>query len=483
MGQQEFQKFTKYFCTRLIQSVVQARTGEEVCHECVENPETSDWFNLRVDELGEITAYIRSSVQGFPPQSNCLNLDFFLYTAFGQYFPLESWRVTVDDKKCDPQVSIRGGFYHQLGTLLKSAVAAARVTPLYRYYVKRQGANTFVAFYRIYNGPSEIDLGAEKVETRLGCLPSPFGTLCVDLVYRTTMELTSEHQMSKSAYCANVGTLERGRLGSASCPRFIPLSAKVPSDLKRPSEAELGSPVDETVVAFSVSPNSPTDSGNKKISFHMGQSSSSEDVTSCGLDRKCRNACDTSELSTASSLRRSKKKKPIGSFPFASLLSISDSPPRCRRHSEKIDRHGMSGVGLFEKISESEERTANCGFDQPYSSSLRHCSTVPTACNLMVKQEPFAPLKEGSNESEESDSLEDDNSAIQMLSFSTTEDLGTDLKELVQRCRDAPSSLQFLNKEQNYSTLPTLLSTYEDQKNRFDEFVARVRAQSCCDDD
>ncbi|KAK0396836.1 hypothetical protein QR680_001880 [Steinernema hermaphroditum] len=418
MEKQEFQKFTKYFCTRLIQSVVQARTGEEVGHGCIGNPETSDWFNFRVDELGEITAYIRSSVQGFPPTSKCLNLDFFLYTAFGDYLPLESWRITIDEQKSDPLVSVRGGFYHQLGTLLKSVAAAARVTPLYRYYVKKQGADTFVAFYRIYDGASEIDLGPNKTETRLGCLPSPFGSLCVDLSYRTTMELASGQPLSKSAYCPKDDRLrEKGKLASASCPRFIPMSTKVPSDLKRRSDAELTSPVEETVTTFSISPSSPIDVGDKKVSFHMGQSSSSEDVSTMLGDQRCR------------------------------TLKIAD-----------------------DTIAVPADLTG------PPLSRLRHCSTVPTACNLLDKTDNFAILKEDSDEPNrgEDDSDEDRSlSAIHMLSFSTTDDLGSDLKELVQRCQDAPTSLLFMDNEQNYSNLQSLLSEYENRKNGFDEFIAK----------
>ncbi|KAK0396837.1 hypothetical protein QR680_001880 [Steinernema hermaphroditum] len=466
MEKQEFQKFTKYFCTRLIQSVVQARTGEEVGHGCIGNPETSDWFNFRVDELGEITAYIRSSVQGFPPTSKCLNLDFFLYTAFGDYLPLESWRITIDEQKSDPL----------------SVAAAARVTPLYRYYVKKQGADTFVAFYRIYDGASEIDLGPNKTETRLGCLPSPFGSLCVDLSYRTTMELASGQPLSKSAYCPKDDRLrEKGKLASASCPRFIPMSTKVPSDLKRRSDAELTSPVEETVTTFSISPSSPIDVGDKKVSFHMGQSSSSEDVSTMLGDQRCRTLSETSELSTASSLRRSKRKKPIASFPFATLLSISDNPSRCRRHSEQIKR-----TDIDEQEIADDTIAVPADLTGPPLSRLRHCSTVPTACNLLDKTDNFAILKEDSDEPNrgEDDSDEDRSlSAIHMLSFSTTDDLGSDLKELVQRCQDAPTSLLFMDNEQNYSNLQSLLSEYENRKNGFDEFIAKVRSDASCNDD
>ena len=40
-------------------------------------------------------------------------------------------------------------FYHQLTTLLKSTAAAARMTPMHRYYVKKQSADTFVILYKV----------------------------------------------------------------------------------------------------------------------------------------------------------------------------------------------------------------------------------------------------------------------------------------------------------------------------------------------
>lgn len=45
--------------------------------------------------------------------------------------------------------SVRTQLYHQMSVLLKSAMAAARVTPMFRYYVRHQSADTFIIFYRV----------------------------------------------------------------------------------------------------------------------------------------------------------------------------------------------------------------------------------------------------------------------------------------------------------------------------------------------
>jgi len=52
----EFATFMRYFCTRMVQSVVQARMGKLVSHPCHPSPEHTDWFNIALDEIGEVAA-------------------------------------------------------------------------------------------------------------------------------------------------------------------------------------------------------------------------------------------------------------------------------------------------------------------------------------------------------------------------------------------------------------------------------------------
>lgn len=105
-----------------------------------------------------------------------------------------------------------------MSTLLKSVQAAARATPAYRYYARKQSPETFVIFYRVglllikmfedllfkmFEGEPDLSLlGEERRPMRLGCLPSPYGSLNVDLYYRTRMEITPntrlETEMPKS---------------------------------------------------------------------------------------------------------------------------------------------------------------------------------------------------------------------------------------------------------------------------------------------
>lgn len=58
--------------------------------------------------------------------------------------------VRYESELIDGNVNVRTELYHQLGTLLKSAIVASRMTPAYRYYVRKQGPDTFIIMYRVW---------------------------------------------------------------------------------------------------------------------------------------------------------------------------------------------------------------------------------------------------------------------------------------------------------------------------------------------
>lgn len=189
----EFSKYTKFFTIRLVQAAVQSRLGDRQRTNCGVQAERSDWFNLKIEEYGEVTNEIYRTTEGqFPPEIPCVSIDFQLLTCDGEKLPLESWVLRFDGSQIDEAVGIRTHFYHQLGTLLKSVVASSRATPSYRNYVRRQGPDSFIICYRIYRGePSLSDLGEGHRSVRLGHLVSPFGSLYLDLYYRTNMVISN----------------------------------------------------------------------------------------------------------------------------------------------------------------------------------------------------------------------------------------------------------------------------------------------------
>ena len=62
-GVMEFNKFMRYFTTRMVQALVQARMGIPISQRCSAEGETNDWFTLKIDEIGEIAAYLKSNVK------------------------------------------------------------------------------------------------------------------------------------------------------------------------------------------------------------------------------------------------------------------------------------------------------------------------------------------------------------------------------------------------------------------------------------
>lgn len=127
---------------------------------------------MNVEELGEVTAYIKTAVSRFaalktehiPDSLPALpaSLSTFSFTPstmstchsslgsnHSRVLCLRCRKISVEQKEADDSVNVRTQFYHQLGTLLKSAIAAARVTPAHRYYVRKQSADSFVIMYQV----------------------------------------------------------------------------------------------------------------------------------------------------------------------------------------------------------------------------------------------------------------------------------------------------------------------------------------------
>lgn len=78
-----------------------------------------------------------------------------------------------------------------MGTLLKSVYSSSRVLPSYRYYVRKQSSETYVILYRIYNGAVDEKAFGENFKfVKLGELPSPFGYVCLEVRYRTSMKIS-----------------------------------------------------------------------------------------------------------------------------------------------------------------------------------------------------------------------------------------------------------------------------------------------------
>ncbi|EGT53170.1 CBN-ATG-13 protein [Caenorhabditis brenneri] len=179
-----YKKYIRFFAVRMVQSLIQARLGDEVESKCSPySVNTMDWFNMRVDELGEISAYLKSNIKNYPPTST-LTLEFLLYTPSGQCLPLEAWILSCSEGSDDCS---RSELYHEMSTLLRSVIVSARMTPMHRLYVKKQNLESFVIMYRVFENDISSDFGKGKKTRKIGELSSKFGNISLDLHYRTSM--------------------------------------------------------------------------------------------------------------------------------------------------------------------------------------------------------------------------------------------------------------------------------------------------------
>ncbi len=122
----------------------------------------------------------------------CVCVEISLKTAEGETMILETWWLTMVDA-ADPNARISYTVYNRMGVLLKSLFCVSRATPAYRLS-RKQGPETFVVCYRIYLGEPHTDhLGSGYETTKVGCVPSPVGTITLSVAYRTKM-LISPHQ-------------------------------------------------------------------------------------------------------------------------------------------------------------------------------------------------------------------------------------------------------------------------------------------------
>jgi len=188
---QTFQQYLRYFCMRFVHVVIHSRMGIPLEQPCDPNPKNGDWFNFKHDEFGEISAYLKKHIKSYPPQIPALCVDFILYTPSGDSLALESWVVRVSPNEVDENVNVASHLYRQLGTLLMSTCLASRSTPAARHYSRNQGEKTHVLCYRVLEMEPDLELlGPEYKSILLGNYPSAFGSVQLELNYRTKMELS-----------------------------------------------------------------------------------------------------------------------------------------------------------------------------------------------------------------------------------------------------------------------------------------------------
>lgn len=473
---QEFAKFGRFFTTRLVQAVVQSRLGNLMVQACNVQPDPTDWFSVRIDELGEVAAHLRTSVSEYPPKASYFTLDFLLHTADGDVLPLESWCIHYDSDLIDANVNVRTELYHQLGTLLKSAIVASRMTPAYRYYVRKQSSDTYIIMYRVYEKEPEMDLGEEQKKVRIGTVASPFGGFLVDLHYRTKMEIDrAAHETSVDT----VSALENAGDGN-TCKKDLQASVAIPFG---PVPAFGGaiepvSPVSDRVSNFSV------DLLNEERACDILLGTPSRRVHfQLGLDR-------SSTPPYSSSLPHrvpfpSKGRARTHSFPFSTLLTTASTNMVSNLTASSLlaDNDVTTPVHPFLPTPTSVSGNSS-HLTKNENIYMHQCATVPCGVNLMNRGEGDIPKKstdvEADIQSDDEDTTSSDNSFVK-VAFGSSESLTDGLGEFMKQCRSAPTHLSF--QIDRTEMIPELLAQFEDKQKVFDEFIAEIKRKTQVDEE
>lgn len=178
--------------------IVQARLGEKICTRSSSSPTGSDWFNLAIKDIPEVTHEAKKALAGQLPgigRSMCVEIS--LKTSEGDSMELETWCLEMNEK-CDKDIKVSYTVYNRLSVLLKSLLAITRVTPAYK--LSRKQGHDYVILYRIYFGEVQLSGLGEGFQTvRVGVVGTPVGTVTLSCAYRTNLAFMSNRQFERSA--------------------------------------------------------------------------------------------------------------------------------------------------------------------------------------------------------------------------------------------------------------------------------------------
>uniref|UniRef100_A0A8K9WSS5 ATG13 autophagy related 13 homolog (S. cerevisiae) n=1 Tax=Oncorhynchus mykiss TaxID=8022 RepID=A0A8K9WSS5_ONCMY len=169
----DLDKFIKFFALKTVQVIVQARLGEKVCTRSLSSPTGSDWFNLAIKDIPEVTHESKKALAGQLPgieRSMCVEIS--LKTSEGDSMELET--CLAFSYFCCPTLSITACHYC---------------------------SSLFVLWYTvIYFGEVQLTGLGEAFQTvRVGVVGTPIGTITLSCAYRTNLAFMSTRQFERTA--------------------------------------------------------------------------------------------------------------------------------------------------------------------------------------------------------------------------------------------------------------------------------------------
>nr|XP_022321200.1 autophagy-related protein 13-like [Crassostrea virginica] len=198
MSQQDkkdLEKFTKFLIYKSLQIIVQSRLGEKIQTKSKPFSSGADWFNLAIKDIAEVHSETKKALAGqnaLLSQNVCVEIS--LKTSEGAAMVLETWYIGLNKETCDVNARISYTVYNRMGIALKTLFSISRVTPAYKLS-RQQGAcaDDYVICYRFYQGdPQFFMLGDNYQTVKVGSVPTPVGTIYMNLAYRTKLLITPQ---------------------------------------------------------------------------------------------------------------------------------------------------------------------------------------------------------------------------------------------------------------------------------------------------
>lgn len=188
-------QYTKHFCRKAVQIIVQSRLGEKKPTKNRVHSFNTDWFNLSVKDLTQITTMTKAAMgidtsSIFTLESTPFCIEISLKTPENQSMILETWCLSFNDQLCDPTQKVNYSVYKKMSLVLRSLIIITRSTPTYQLS-RRQSPDTYVLLYRMYSGePIVHHLGEKYATAKVGTIGTPIGSIMLNVAYRTRLTMT-----------------------------------------------------------------------------------------------------------------------------------------------------------------------------------------------------------------------------------------------------------------------------------------------------
>lgn len=191
----DLEKFTKFLIYKSLQIIVQSRLGEKIQAKSKPFSSGADWFNLAIKDIVEVRTETKKALAGqtsLLSQNVCVEIS--LKTSEGDSMVLETWYIGLNKEPCDVNARISYTVYNRMGIALKTLFSISRVTPAYKLS-RQQGASAdeYVICYRFYQGDPQFFMLGDNYQTiKVGSVPTPVGTIYINLAYRTKLLITPQ---------------------------------------------------------------------------------------------------------------------------------------------------------------------------------------------------------------------------------------------------------------------------------------------------